>query len=503
MASLSTLRFVVASNGRDGLVALVRKSDRFAELVFGRANGNGIIYCFCRRVKCWLDVLLRGKSGRSDARGRVQKTLAPEGTDETRHVYGLELACRCKRCEPVKASTSLPKCKDEGDRYLPPPTTTSGQKSTRTVAAVMDKQQQQQQPVCPYLSPEIWQRIFFQNTYPNTLWHVGRQVCSMWRYEIPKVFAKKYLENPAMLQIYYDCGSTGISGCLCDLRVDMVFDRYEEGTNNSRCVFAENPLTTGRENDGPQPDDDRFRFDYAEFRRQKFENWKKNIEFYLGVRPPHAKRKPIRASIGPFHVRLHQIRFKAKANDTELPQLEFDFERREISFEWTGMFDAFCAEAVLLEKRERGLLPESEQWLMSGKHAIAADLAFSKATKAARENVTKEVRRDRIKKWNRGRLDRKSKEKLFEAEAEDSALWSLKRFETHGDHLRCAEDAEERMVAEFMVEYREKPRLHGEVYDEFADDDDPSHEEYRRYMACSSSEAPLSDDEGSELEEVE
>ena len=42
-ASLRTLRFVVASNGRDGCVVLVRKSDRFAELVVGRENGNGIV----------------------------------------------------------------------------------------------------------------------------------------------------------------------------------------------------------------------------------------------------------------------------------------------------------------------------------------------------------------------------------------------------------------------------------------------------------------------------
>jgi hypothetical protein len=41
-ASLNTLRLVVASKGRDGCVLLVRNSERFAELVVGRANGNGI-----------------------------------------------------------------------------------------------------------------------------------------------------------------------------------------------------------------------------------------------------------------------------------------------------------------------------------------------------------------------------------------------------------------------------------------------------------------------------
>jgi hypothetical protein len=351
---------------------------------------------------------------------------------------------------------------------------------------------------CAYLPPEIWQRIFYQHTQPHFLWHIGRQVSSAWRSGIARVFAKKYLSNPDMLQIYYDCGSTGIHGCLCDLRVDMVFDRYEEGTNKQRCVFAENPLTTGKENDGFSDDFD------LEFQRQKYDNWRANIEFYLGIRPRAEKKDKNRFRPTPFEPRLHQIRFKAKANDTELPHLGFDFERREISFEWPGMFDRFCAEAVLLEKGESGLLPASEQWLMSGKHAMAADLAFSGATLDARKRIAIQIRHDRFEKWqwHRGRLDREFKDRLFEAKAERGALWSLKRFETHGRHVRCAEDTEERMVAELMVEWRKRPRLNGEVYDEFADEDDSSHEEYRRLMAYSSSEAPSSDDQGSELEEA-
>ena len=51
-----------------------------------------------------------------------------------------------------------------------------------------------------YLPPEIWDRIFHQHTQPNYLWHIGRQVSSTWRSGITKVFAKKYLENPDMLQ---------------------------------------------------------------------------------------------------------------------------------------------------------------------------------------------------------------------------------------------------------------------------------------------------------------
>jgi hypothetical protein len=331
------------------------------------------------------------------------------------------------------------------------------------MAAVVEKKRQ---PLCPYLPPEIWHRIFLQNTYPNDLWHVGRQVCSMWRTEIPKVFAKKYLENPNMLQIYYDCGMTGIAGCLCDMNAEMVFDRYE-GANRLRCVFAENPLTTGAENRGLGEEND------AEYRRQKYDNWRADIEFYLGVRRKYKKKE--RASpAGGFQRRIHQVRFKARANDTALPGLEFDFARREISFEWRRMFDAFCSEAVLLEERERGLLAgSSEQWLNEGKHSMAGDLAFSNTTKAARFSIAKEVRHERIERWHH--IDFEFKDALFDVKSEQYAIWALKWFEARGDFVRCAEDEEERMIADLMLEFRKGLRSeYMDVGGELADDEDSS-----------------------------
>jgi hypothetical protein len=95
------------------------------------------------------------------------------------------------------------------------------------------------------ISPELWQRVFFQHSHPNSLWTTGRQVCSMWRSEIPKVFARKYLENPDMVQIYFDCGTSRVEGVDCQVRVEMVFDRYEAEADTP-CVFREHPLTTGR-----------------------------------------------------------------------------------------------------------------------------------------------------------------------------------------------------------------------------------------------------------------
>jgi hypothetical protein len=41
----------------------------------------------------------------------------------------------------------------------------------------------------PSLPLEVWILIFFQNTDPSHLYTMGRQVCSAWRIEIPKVIA--------------------------------------------------------------------------------------------------------------------------------------------------------------------------------------------------------------------------------------------------------------------------------------------------------------------------
>lgn len=53
-----------------------------------------------------------------------------------------------------------------------------------------------------------------------------------------------------------------------------------------------------------------------------------------------------------------------------------------------------------------------------------------------------------------------------------------------------------------MTEYRKLPILpNGEVYDELADDGDPSYEVYKQLTTISPPETPASDDQESGLEE--
>jgi len=86
----------------------------------------------------------------------------------------------------------------------------------------------------PSLPLESWILIFFQNTNPTHLYTVGRKVCSTWRTEIPKVIAKKYLEDPDMVQIRSNCQEAWHTRFTCLLGSELGFSHYQ-GT--SRAVF--------------------------------------------------------------------------------------------------------------------------------------------------------------------------------------------------------------------------------------------------------------------------
>jgi hypothetical protein len=298
-----------------------------------------------------------------------------------------------------------------------------------------------------YLPPEIWQRILPQHTDPNELWTVGRQVCSMWRSEIPKIFAEKYLENPDMVQIYFDCGTARIEGTTCMMGAEMVFNRYEGKTNN-RCVFTEHS-TTGTRN---LRNSEAYNQHYE---RAKFRVWQSNIAMYLGADPGAMDEG------GRFDLPPYQIRIKSKANDSELPNLEYDFQKREISFEWEGMFARFYREAAKQDKREYAILSEATEWLDRGDCSIVGALALTKRHKEARRSSMKDIRRNRVKEWYLEKHDWEYKDRLFDEEEENKALDAIEEFEMHGDFTRCAEDAESRQRAEAHAEKQQMMEMIG------------------------------------------
>jgi hypothetical protein len=285
--------------------------------------------------------------------------------------------------------------------------------------------------VCPYLPPEIWQRIFYHHTQPPSLWHIGRQVCSLWRTEIPKVFVRKYLESSNMVQIWIDCGMPMIQGAPRLMGLSMIFNRYE-GQDKRRCVFTEDPRTTGADNFATMGvNAGHSRAFYQQYERLKFNTWKDKIDKYLGA-DPDAKDEGGQSDLPRFDLPPHQIRIKFQANDTELPNLKYDFARREISFEWEAMFDSFYAEQALLKKRKQHIKPGPSNY-------------------TERKNIAKRIRRDRIKRWYLNRHDFLFRDINFDVKAEKAALIAIGLYELHGDFRRCAETNDERVMAELIL----------------------------------------------------
>jgi hypothetical protein len=328
----------------------------------------------------------------------------------------------------------------------------------------------QQQPVCPYLPPELWQRILFQHTDPNQLWTVGRQVCSTWRSEIPKLFAKKYLEDPAMVQIHFDLGRVGCDGRISNMVVDMVFDRYEGDDTKAHCVFAENPLTTGaiiRYLSGAGQ---------RAYERKKNARLRKKMATYLGSSSANgdpaaaatAAKKSARGRAR-FDLPPYQVRIKSKANDTTLPNLKLNLQnpRTEVSFEWHGMFAAFFSEATLQSKKEREIIaqlaqslnPKAEKGKEKGEdhRSLANIITLVHRHTKARHASKKAIRRGRIKKLFSENHAFEFPDKLYKASfAEHDALRAIASFERHTRFDCCAEDAEERRKAKSYDNFRRR-----------------------------------------------
>jgi hypothetical protein len=152
---------------------------------------------------------------------------------------------------------------------------------------------------------------------------------------------------------------------------------------------------------------------------------------------------------GRFDLPPHQIRIKSSVLDSELPNLAFEFNKRELSFEWERMFTQIFLESTMLAKAQSKIMAESMQWYEEGDLTIVGALAHKKKRSEALRNAAKTVRRHRIKRFYLDNHNYEFKDHLFDEEAEDMALEAIQDHELHGDFTRCAEDneAEERAKA--------------------------------------------------------
>lgn len=261
----------------------------------------------------------------------------------------------------------------------------------------------------------------------------------MWRSEIPKVVARKYLEDPDMVQIYFDLGCERIEGSNCFMAAEMVFNRYE-GEAKERCVFTEHSSTGG----SARMNSDEFSKKYE---RRKTLLWRDGLSMYLGGDPG------AREDGGRFDLPPYQIRIKSRARDSELPNLAFELNKRELSFEWERMFTQFFLESTMLANLESKIMTESVQWLEeAGDRTITGALAHSKRRGEAMRDAARKVRRHRIKRFYLDNHRWEFKDSSFWKEEEDKALDAVKDFELKGDFTRCAEDTESKERAEAHAE---------------------------------------------------
>ena len=300
----------------------------------------------------------------------------------------------------------------------------------------------------PSLPPELWQLIFHQNTNPKHLWTVGRKVCSAWRTEIPKIIAKKYLEDPDMTQIHCDCEIAGEKGLTCLMGSKLIFDHYCE--DKTRAVFRK----------VPEDDDDEDELHCGlcteTLTRAKEEECRSLDGFHMRgalnegevCGDCYGSSRSRRCDLPPY-----QMRVKWDANDTELPGLEANFERGEISFEWRRMLDLFFREATLLDSRDDEIATEALQWLEREKPSIARVVARAREDHRARQKYKEEVRRDRIK---RQELDIHCRRQsgLFDTGVEYMILHASDALESPED--ASTENREEMRMKEFQSEAERK-----------------------------------------------
>jgi len=254
--------------------------------------------------------------------------------------------------------------------------------------------------------------------------------------EIAKVFAKRYLENENLVQIQPNFGSfTNRQVYYFErLTATFVFDRYEQN-NKHRCVFKEAP-------------DSITKRDKA-YDREMFAAFEERAKLYLGTNSKSGRfdLPPCRIGIGP------------KVNDTELPNLEYDSQKREISFEWEGMFTRFFREAAVLERLERKIKAEAKQWFEDdddpAKRFVRRITARALAIrhKAARRDTAKRIRRSRIKEWHLENHDLDFKDDRFDEKEENEALGDIESWQDNRLSTDRTESPEEKLLAKSFVDY--------------------------------------------------
>lgn len=148
-----------------------------------------------------------------------------------------------------------------------------------------------------------------------------RNISMACRIEAERIFEEKLMKK---ISIDFDCGQYRHNHCPYNLDMPMHFDRFSE--DGLLAYFKESQLEMHPTYRAERP---------TKVREREMERWIKGMDFYIG---------------GRFDVPSHIITIGHRVNDTELPDLEYYKEDREISFDWREMLQCYYREDQLREK---------------------------------------------------------------------------------------------------------------------------------------------------------
>lgn len=265
------------------------------------------------------------------------------------------------------------------------------QKQKHDLAFIMNPERSAHVPSLPL---ELWNLIFFENTDPHHLWVVGRQVCATWRAEIPKVIAKKYLEDRHMMKID-SCCPWNMRSVACLMGRELVFSHYK---GKDRMVFARSA----------ERDENDHSWECTGHIARMEEARSGNINDFHDNFPTSCLECTDKAGGKRCDLPTYYIQIKMEYLTTELPGLEVNFEKGEISVEWKAMLTAFYREAAVLKRHGDQLATKAIQWFREEKRSLASVVRRASEDRTAAWNYRKKVRDARVESWHR--YDRRTKD---------------------------------------------------------------------------------------------
>lgn len=254
-------------------------------------------------------------------------------------------------------------------------------------------------PLCPSLPPEVWINIFSYCTDLTHLWLACRRVSSTLRACAERAFGEQFLQD---VRIDFQLEKYNLGGKTQRPEINVVFDRLGRGKENGIAWYHDTrepapPLAGGRKTN------QKARDEYEKMTCR----WRENVHERKAQMPNYI------VSIGDL------------VNDTELPGLHIDIQKREISFRWKEMLSLFFREeGRLLDMKVCWQADSSEKMrannarVAKGEKLMPND--YPPSWSSAEYEFRKGIRRSRLK------------EAYQEDEQMVWAIDSLKHFEVYG-----------------------------------------------------------------------